>query len=339
VYRAQAQLRGRFRPALTALPPIEAGAELHWGEAQMVVRLSDAHAIDEVSPLIMQKTSYAFEPGGGALAASGLHARLASLRADAPAEFELALAFRGSDQLHIAPSGLDTNVTMKSGWPDPAFQGAWLPVQREVGATGFTAQWHVPYVARGLPASWKAGTVNDEQLTPTLFGTSFVAPIDAYRMAERSLKYSPLFIGLAFLLVWLFEVVGGARVHPIQYLILGAALCLFYLLELSLAEHLGFGLAYVLASAAVTTQVTLYSRSALGGGKPLVMGAVTSTLYGLLYLLLREDDYALLVGSLSLFAMLSAVMFLTRRVQWSGGEPSGEVPPAQRSTGHRLVGG
>ena len=195
----------------------------------------------------------------------------------------------------------------------------------------------MPYVARGLPSVWRHGAVSDDQLRASLFGADFLTPVDPYRMSERSLKYWPLFVGLVFVLLWLFEVVGGAQVHPMQYLMLGAALCLFYLLELSLAEHLGFGLAYLLASAAVTLQVSLYGRSALGNGRAFTLFAATAVLYGLLYLLLSEDDYALLVGSLSLFAILSAVMFLTRRVRWS--TPSVEPPTPQRAAGDRFVGG
>jgi inner membrane protein len=327
VYRAETRWRGHFRAPAADVAPAESGASINWGAAELVLRVSDPHALDEVQPPSLQGRAYAFEPGGGPLASSGLHTRLTGLRPDQAAPFELRLAFRGSSALRVAPGGRETAVRLRSNWPDPAFQGAWLPLQREVGPQGFTASWNVPYVARGLPAVWEQGQVGDEQLRTVLFGADFLAPVDPYRMSERSLKYWPLFVGLVFVLVWLFEAVGGVNVHPMQYLMIGAALCLFYLLELSLAEHLGFATAYALAGAAVTVQVTLYSRSALGGRRSLAMLGTTATLYALLFLLLREDDYALLIGAASLFVVLSAVMYLTRRVRW--GAASAEAPRVQ----------
>ena len=318
VYRSTVTLTGRFAAPATLAATLHRGAAVQWDGAQLVARLADVHAVDSATPLLWDRQAFSFEPGSGPLGGNGLHASLATLAADRPAAFEMSLAFRGSGGLYFAPAGLETTVSLSSPWPDPAFLGAWLPTRREVGPQGFTAGWSVPFVARGLPAAWKQGMVSEEQLRGALFGVDFLTPVDPYRMSERSLKYWPLFVGLAFLAVWLFEVLGASPVHPIQYLMVGVALCLFYLLELSLAEHLGFGLAYLLASAAVTLQVGLYSRSALQGRRPLLMLAATASLYALLYLLLRQDDYALLIGSASLFAVLSVVMYLTRRVRWSG---------------------
>jgi inner membrane protein len=291
-----------------------------------VLRISDVHALDDVAPLRWGGTTRMFEPGSGMLGGAGVHVPLASVAANEPASFEATLTLRGSGGLFFAPVGLDSSATLRSDWPDPAFQGAWLPATREVTGEGFTARWRIPHVARGLPAAWPPGTFHDEELKSALFGVNFLAPVDPYRMTERSLKYSALIVGLTFVLLWLFEVAGGARVHPVQYLMLGASLCLFYLLELSLAEHFGFALAYLLASGAVTAQVTLYARSALDGAKPVALCLGVVALYGLLYVLLREDDYALLAGSATLFVLLSAVMFLTRRVRW---DRSGEALAAK----------
>ena len=319
VYRADLKLTGHFRAPATLAATLDRAAVPRWDQAQLVLRLADVHAVDRVGPLRWDRQERDIEPGTGAFGGNGLHASLAGLATDRATPFELTLGFRGHRSLFFAPAGLETTATLTSPWPDPAFLGHWLPTERDVGAAGFIAHWRIPYVARGLPPSWKCCQVTEAELRATLFGAQFLTPVDAYRMAERSLKYWPLFIGLVFMLVWLLEVVGGAQVHAIQYLMMGVALCLFYLLELSLAEHLGFGLAYLLASAAVTLQVGLYSRVALAGRRALLMFVATATLYGLLYLLLSEDDYALLIGSVSLFAVLSAVMFLTRRVRWSGG--------------------
>lgn len=327
VYRARFALSGRFgaaRAAIGTAVPLEA---MLWDRAQLVVRLSDVHAIDRVGPLHWAGRAQEFQGGGGTLGASGLHAPLAGFAGDAPFDFRIELAVRGSDSLHFLPSARATTVTLGSAWPHPKFYGAWLPDRREVSAAGFNARWHVTGVAGGLPAAWKDGGGGEEKLHAASFGVQLLQPVDPYRMGERSRKYDLLFIGLTFLAVWLFEQRTGRAVHPLQYLMLGAALCLFYLLELSLAEHLGFGPAYALAAAAVTVQVSLYARAALRGAWPaLVLMAVVAGLYALLYLLLGEEDYALLAGSAVLFAALSAAMVLTRRI---GRGHSGEAASRQ----------
>jgi inner membrane protein len=328
VYRTHVKLTGRFAaPQLGTAPFIE-GAALQWGGAHLVLRLSDVHALDRVAPLAWGKSTIDFASGGGALASSGIHAKLAALDPATPQDFAIEIDLRGSQALYFAPVGGHTHAEVQSAWPHPAFQGAWLPAQREVGPQGFTASWDITKLARGLPSAWKGGWGPDEEaLHATLFGVDLIYPVDPYRMSERSLKYSALLIGLSFLVLWLFELLTRRPVHLAQYLLFGAALCVFYLLELSLAEHFGFAVAYAVAAGAVTLQVALYARSALGGwrGAGLVFAAVTG-LYALLYLLLREEDYSLLVGSGALFAVLSLVMFLTRGVRWTG---SDEAPARQ----------
>jgi inner membrane protein len=156
-----------------------------------------------------------------------------------------------------------------------------------------------------------------EAIEGSRFGVDLVSPVDHYRMAERSVKYAGLFILLTFATVWLIEVLARVRVHPIQYLMLGGALCLFYLLELSLAEHLGFPVAYAIASISVIGMVTGYSAVILHRvSRALVVGVGVALLYIYLYILLMNEDYALLVGSVGLFGLLAAIMFATRRVDW-----------------------
>ncbi len=146
-----------------------------------------------------------------------------------------------------------------------------------------------------------------------------VDPVDQYRMAERSTKYAALFLLLTFALIWLIEVVAGLRVHPIQYLLLGTAMCLFFLLELSLSEHLGFGPAYLLAANLVVGQIGAYGWVTLRrASRALAVAAGVAALYGYLFVVLTNEDYALLIGALGLFAMLAAIMFFTRRVDWHG---------------------
>jgi inner membrane protein len=156
-----------------------------------------------------------------------------------------------------------------------------------------------------------------KEIQGSRFGVDLINPVDHYRMAERSVKYAGLFILLTFATLWLIEVLAGVRVHPIQYFMLGGALCLFYLLELSLSEHLGFPIAYALASAGVVGMVGAYSLVVLHGiGRALVVALGLALLYVYLYVLLMNEDYALLIGSVGLFAMLATIMYATRRVDW-----------------------
>ena len=321
VYRTRVTLTGRFGAPRLATGALVEAASVQWDKAQLVVRLSGVHALDRVAPLRWGRTPVEFLAGGGELTTSGIHAPLAGLDPAAPADFAIELDLRGSQGLYFAPLGGQTHAQIDSSWPHPAFQGMWLPTRREVDGQGFAASWDITKLARGLPAGWKRGAMDDEALRATLFGVDLIYPVDPYRMSERSLKYSALLIGLSFLVLWLFELLTRRPVHLVQYLLFGAALCVFYLLELSLAEHFGFAAAYAVAAGAVTLQVSLYARSALAGWRgAALMFAVVSGLYGLLYLLLREEDYSLLVGSGALFAVLSLVMFLTRRVRWTASD-------------------
>jgi inner membrane protein len=218
----------------------------------------------------------------------------------------------------MAPFAETTTVKLSSDSANPSFQGNWLPTDRSVNSGGFEATWVIPFLGRNYPQAWTEGTSLRPAIDASLFGVELVEPVDAYSMAERSLKYAALFLILTFALMWLIEVLGRVRVHPIQYLLLGAALCLFYLLELSLSEHLGFAPAYALASLAVVGMVGAYSwvifrqraRAAT------VTGAVAG-LYAYLYVLLRNEDYALLMGSVGLFVILGTIMYATRKVDWS----------------------
>ena len=184
---------------------------------------------------------------------SGIHVQAGPLRVggspdEATLDFACTLELNGSNQLRFAPLGDNTEVRLRGNWPDPSFQGRWLPVERQVRPDGFDATWRIPHLGRNYPRSWRAGS-NAPPIVASRFGIDLLTPVDAYRQTERSLKYQVLFLGLTFTVIWLFEVLGGLRLHVIQYGLIGGAMCIFYLLELSLAEHLGFPAAYSIAAA------------------------------------------------------------------------------------------
>ncbi len=320
VYRADLEIRGRFsRPDFAHLDV--APGDVLWERARLLLSVGDARALRNRPEAHWGEATIAFEPGGDPLVGErpSLQAHLGGGLEGEAFEFRIPLVLNGATSLAFAPMGADTRVQLTSNWPDPSFQGGWLPTRRSIDPDGFDATWEVSHLGRGYPQQWRDGRVGEAALRSAEFGVSFLAPVDPYRMALRSVKYEVLFLALPFLALWLFEVLAGLRVHPLQYLFVGSALCLFFLLQLSLAEHLGFLHAYGLAAAAVSLLVTAYSRVILGARRrAAVIGGVVAALYGYLYVLLQEQDYALLVGSFGLFVALAVVMWTTRAVDWYG---------------------
>jgi inner membrane protein len=329
VYSAKLELRGSFAPPDIAALGI-APEEVDWAHAQVVLGISDVSAIQATPALRWQGTEHPFLPGSGAakLAETGIHVDVPLAHESRETiEFSFPLALRGSEGIWLYPFARDTEVSLASRWPSPSFQGSWLPGRRQVSDGGFDATWDIPYLARSFDQSWTE--VPSKALAASRFGVRLVSPVDANRMAQRSVKYAGLFIVLTFAAIWLVEVLAELRVHPIQYLLIGAALCLFFLLELALGEHLPFSAAYALASGAVLVAVTGYARAVLGSlTRAGAVAGVIAALYGYLYTLLLAEDDALLFGSLGLFAALSALMWLTRRVDWSRAVSSRLESPA-----------
>ena len=235
--------------------------------------------------------------------------------------FAFNLRLQGTGKFEVTPVGKSTDVKLSADWPHPSFIGNYLPVSREISAEGFNAHWQTSFFSTNLE---EALSRCDEaapcaELSNRSFGVSFIEPVDQYLKSERAIKYALLFIGLTFAGFFLFEVLKNMAVHPIQYALVGIALAFFYLLLLSLSEHLGFALAYLLSAAACLALIGFYVchvlRSVQHG---LGFTAGLAALYALLYGLLRAEDYALLMGSLLLFGLLGVFMVMTRKLDWYG---------------------
>lgn len=326
VYTAALKLQGRFlQPDLSrwgVLPD-----DIQWQDSELIVSLSEPRALHADAGLSWQGRPLRFRPSTGAGQIdklSGIHVPLArdgaALFANGQATFTIELGVNGAEQLSFAPTAEETSVALRSDWPHPSFQGSWLPVKRQIDRSGFSAQWSVSYLGRDYPQQWRESATPAEALGRSGFGASLATPVDHYLLAERIGKYALLTLVCTFAVIWLTELLSGRRVHPIQYGFVGAGLCLFGLLQLSVAEHFGFTLAFAIAAAAVTLMVTLYSRSLLGNWRALAVGGVLAGLYGYLYMILQAEDYALLGGAVALFLGLALAMYLTRNFNW--GEPS-----------------
>jgi inner membrane protein len=318
VYRLGLQVEGEFaHPRLDELRV--APGDVDWGRAHLAVGVSDTRAIQEETALTWNGQRIGFLPGTGGFVegGTGIQAPVAIADTTQRVRFAFPLELNGSLRVDLVPFARTTAFELTGDYPHPSFQGKWLPAERTVGEHAFTARWSIPFLGRGYPQTWSSDSSMAETIAASRFGVELVNPVDHYHMASRSVKYAFLFILLTFATIWLIEVLASVRVHPIQYLMQGGALCLFYLLELALSEHLGFPVAYAIASVAVIGMVGGYSLAILRRvSRAAVVAAGVALLYGYLYLLLMNEDYALLIGSLGLFVILGAIMFVTRRVDW-----------------------
>lgn len=293
--------------------------QYHGREATLVVALSDTRSIEKQVTLTWQGTELPFEPGTRTqlFGETGVHTPVTLARGTDTYEFAFAVTLRGSSNTGIVPLARETTATMTSTWQSPTFTGAFLPGERTIDADGFSATWNVSSFGRGYPQNWQDDEVSYETLMSSQFGVGLYEGVDLYTQVERSVKYSVLFIVVTFTVFFLFEVLTAVRIHPIQYLLVGAALALFYLLLLSLAEQVGFMAAYLTATGMTALLVTLYSISILGDKLHAALVLVTLVvLYGYLYFVLKLEDYALLFGSLLVFALLGVVMYTTRKIDW-----------------------
>lgn len=299
----------------------ETSGRLRWGRPRLVLGVADPRGIRSISSLTLDQLAHEFLPGAGDSAiATGVHAPIdlpAPIQAHSLA-FHFTLELAGSESLDIAPLARNTTVNMRADWPHPSFQGAFLPARHELRSDGFGAHWQVSwYAAQGVERLKSCRKEPCPVLSVPVLGVSFVESVGLYQQLERASKYSFLFIGLTFAAFFLFELLRRLAIHPLQYTLVGLALAVFFLLLTALAEHLPFALSYALATLGCTGLVAVYlmrvlQSKALGT----VFGGALAVLFGALYLLLQAEDYALLGGSLLLFAMLAATMIATRRVDW-----------------------
>ncbi len=326
VYRLETMLTGHFeRPDFGKLGVDP--ARVDWSRAVLALGVSDSRAIQEQAVLDWAGRAIALEPGIGDLSelGGGIHADLGLGATPWKQVFHLPLELNGTKGLYFTPFGKQTVVELRGGWKTPSFQGSWLPTERAVAPEGFRATWRIPALGRNFPQAWTTAADLEKTISSSRFGLDLVSSIDAYRLCSRTVKYALLFFVLTFTAFWLLEVLGGRPLHPIQYVLVGAALCLFMLLELSFSEHLGFGGAYLIASAAVVGLIVHYAAGVLGSrSRAALVGGGLALLYVFHYVVLRNEDYALLLGSLLLFGALAAVMSLTRRIRWYGSSDPGQ---------------
>ena len=233
---------------------------------------------------------------------------------DFPANFTCNFKLKGSESLQFSPLGEITTVQLKSVWNDPGFVGNFLPVNKDITKDGFSAAWRVLHFNRNFPQAWKD---NSYKITESDFGVKLVTVADHYQKNMRSAKYGILVIIFTFLSFFLNEVIFKQRIHPFQYILVGFAILIFYLLLLSLSEQIGFNPGYLIAAGAVLLMVLLYSRTFLEKWLgSFILTSILAISFGFVFVLLQLESLALLAGSIGLFVVLALIMYLTRKINW-----------------------
>jgi inner membrane protein len=233
-------------------------------------------------------------------------------------DFTVRIKLAGTGSLQFLPMARTGTVDVQAPWPDPSFVGAALPVSRRVDAQGFHAQWRVLDLNRDYGQYWNDGDTNiDERMAASAFGVELFQPGSVYQQNDRATKYGLLFIAMTFVVFFLYEVLQRLRVHPVQYLLIGAAMAVFYVLLLALSEQFGFALAYLMAALAVVGIIAGYASAVLRARRAgWTLGIVLAVLYAVLYGLIGAEQYALLIGSVLLLAVVALLMYLTRNIDW-----------------------
>lgn len=317
LYTGDFIIKGSFmETGIAALPYPE--SEILWDEAELIVGLGDVKGLSRRVGLKWNSNKYEFSGGGGqsGLFPSGIHSDIVLKQGDIYS-FEVKLELRGGESLTFLPLGKETHVTLNSNWPSPNFQGAFLPESHSMTDTEFSAEWNVYSLARNFPQIWIDNQIDFNVLYAGSFGVNFISPIDGYFRSHRAIKYRFMFIFIPFISLFLFEIFTKSKVHPFQYLLVGFAISMFFLLLLSISEHLNFNISYLISSGASSFMVAAYTgsvfRSKVKGG---IMAGINIVLYLYLYVSLASEDYALLIGALGLFVILALTMIITRKLNW-----------------------
>ena len=298
-----------------------ADTRIIWDQAVVSINVSDPRGISSMFDLTWNEELLQMQPSSkfSTLNESGVHTNLTIDPSQSNHRFSFELPLKGSLNISFLPLGENTDVTIKSNWNAPSFIGEFLPKERDLAENGFEAKWNITAYGKNLPQYWLSNSTNvdGEVLVSKKFGVSLYQEVDFYTMVDRATKYSILFITLTFLTFFMYEVLVRLRIHPMQYLLVGLAIALFYLLLLSFAEIIGFLPAYLISTIATTTLITSYCFSILKVKKrALSIATLLIALYGYLYILLQLEELSLLFGSILLFGVLSTVMYLTRDLDW-----------------------
>ncbi|TGL56954.1 cell envelope integrity protein CreD [Leptospira kemamanensis] len=318
LYTNKLNVRGKFASIQLSDFPMDT-TYIYWEDARVIVSVSDLKGLGGELKLNWNGKEKFFTPGTKSnYFASGMSLPIKLDENEGTMNFVMDLSLKGSESFSMIPIGKKTKMMMESNWKDPSFNGNLLPVDREIHETGFRSVWETSYFSRSYPQI--IHSLDDaivDSIYSSAFGVSLLIPVDHYLKLERSVKYGLLFLVTSFTLFFLMEVFGGIILHPIQYVLIGCAMVIFYVLNLSLSEHIGYLGAYMVSSVAVTSLIGYYAIHVLQNKKKgIITASYYLSLYSFLYIILASEDQALLLGSITLFAILALVMHFTRKINW-----------------------
>jgi inner membrane protein len=330
LFSGAVKLSGRFDPARVE-KELKANQVILSEQAELVIAMASQRGIRGVEKAAWNSGELAsFLPGDRGFSAGrtqgGIYAA-APITGAGTYEFDIHMTVQGGKSLRMVPLGKDSVFELAADWPAPSFNGYYLPVRHTISETGFDARWEVSHLSRNIPLIWTESAGVKMDFSSALFGVSFFKVLDHYNVNTRAAKYALLFIIIPFLSLFLFELFTRRPIHPAQYLLSGIGNVIFYLLLLSLSEHIAFAPAYLISALALSIMMALYSRSLLGAwNRSWLMAAIMGLCYTFLYFTLQSEDWALLIGSIGCFGITGAVMFLTRRLDWYGGKEANPPP-------------
>lgn len=314
LYNARLDVKGSFE--LPDFHDLNVDLEsVNWSNAFIAIGISDMKGIKDRITMNLAGKLIEMSPGIDStdVVSLGVSSKLPIDREKKSIPFEFPLNINGSQQLHFVPVGENTEVTLVSDWPSPSFNGSFLPTSK-IDARGFEARWNVLHLNRNYPQFWMG---SKHYVSPSAFGVRLYIAADIYQKSMRTVKYSFMFILFTFSAFFFSEILARRRLHPIQYILVGFSISVFYTLLIAISEHFGFDAAYLVSSLSVIFLITGYSKSILKNTRfTMIIFAVLTLLYSYLYLVLQLEDYALLIGSIGLFAVLAVIMYITRRINW-----------------------
>lgn len=290
---------------------------IQFNKAEFVVGIPDLRGIEQQISLKWNDQQISFNPGVSSndVVSSGINAKV-QLNADDSLsyQFDFIIDLKGSQLLYFTPMGKVTDINMNSNWSNPSFNGAFLPDTHKVDHNGFVANWNVLHLNRNFPQIW---TSSHQTIEGSAFGVDLLLPVDNYQKSYRAIRYAILFIGFTFLVFFFIEVLNKIFIHPVQYILVGIALIVFYTLLLAISEHIRFNYAFVLSAVATLLLIGGYIRAILKSWK--LTGLITgilSVLYSFIFVIIQLQDYALLIGSIGVFIILALTMYFSRKIDW-----------------------
>jgi inner membrane protein len=315
IYEADVKMQGHFD--LSNIDDLNVNkSRLQWDRAKILLGIEDLGGIREQIVNTTSSGKVTFEAGvtSNTPVGNGLYHPI-RLEGDSIVSYDFTVALNGSKGMYFSPVGKVTTTHLQSDWPAPSFQGSFVTDDYNLDTSGFSAHWKILDLNRSLPHAWTGDQTRIQGKYS--YGVELDEGVDLYQKTERSVKYAALILGLSFLSFFLFEVLNGKSIHPVQYVFIGLTLVIFYSLLLSFAETIGFDGAYLISSLATILLISIYSVSILGTWKKaLTLGAILVVLYGFIYVILQLATYSLLFGSIGLFLFLAAVMMISRKIDW-----------------------